>query len=425
MTTNPVSLPAEDDLSAEAHVIVRMGKALLNAGACTYRVRRCMELVAAAMGIEWLQSQVTLNELTVTLFKGKTFRTQVGQVHSIGVNADKLSRLERMAEELPESTPQALERMIDAIDCRKRIYAPWLNALCAAIACTAVGFLNNAWWLAVVGILIGAFGGQFVRVTMARFHLNAYLTALTSALVAAFSYVDITASLSALAPGADYGAGCVSALIFLVPGFPLVNAALDLIKTDITAGLTRLTYAFLILISAAAALVVATWAIGVTPTPLPPPPLDPMLYWFLSAAASWVGVTGWAIMFNSCLSGAMLAGCVGLLANLVRLGLLELGSPLWLAAAVGCFIIGLLAYLSADKAKLAYATIAVPAALIMVPGVPAYRALVAFSAGDSQTLLTNSSAAIFTIVGMAIGLSVARIMTERGWALDKRRPLGA
>jgi uncharacterized membrane protein YjjP (DUF1212 family) len=425
VTQDKDSTPSEDDLSAEAHVIVRMGKALLNAGACTYRVRRCMELVASAMDIEWLQSQVTLNELTVTLFKGKTFRTQVGQVHSIGVNADKLSRLERMAEELPKSTPRELERMIDAIDCQKRRYPPWLNALCAAIACTAVGFLNNAWWLAVAGILVGAFLGQFVRVTMARFHLNAYLTALTSALVASFSYVGITASLSALAPGSDYGAGCVSALIFLVPGFPLVNATLDLVKTDITAGLTRLTYAFLILVSAAAALVVATWAIGVQPTPLPPPPLDPALYWLLSAAASWIGVAGWAVMFNSCLSGAALAGCVGLIANLIRLGMLGAGSPLWLAAAVGCFVIGLLAYLSAEKAKLAYATIAVPAALIMVPGVPAYRALVAFSSGDVQTLLVNSSAAIFTIVGMAIGLSVARILTERGWVLDKRRPLGA
>jgi uncharacterized membrane protein YjjB (DUF3815 family) len=61
----------------------------------------------------------------------------------------------------------------------------------------------------------------------------------------------------------------------------------------------------------------------------------------------------------------------------------------------------------------------------MVPGAAAYRALIGFSEGNSQALLTNSSAAIFTLVGMAIGLSAARVLTERSWALDKRQALGA
>jgi uncharacterized membrane protein YjjP (DUF1212 family) len=412
------------ELGGEAQAVVRMGKALLSAGACTYRVRRCMELVAASLGIEKLETQVGLNELSITLFKQGGFRTQVGQVHSIAINADKLSKLEKMADNLTATTAADIEHQIDAIDARAPFYAPWLNALCAAVACTAVGFLNNAWWLVLIGVFVGAFLGQYVRVKLTVFRLNPYLTALISALIAAFIYVGIALPLSLLAQvPSNYGAGFVPAIIFLVPGFPLVNAILDLIKTDVTAGLGRLAYAFMILVSAAAALVVVSWAVGVQPDPLPLPALNPALHWTLIALTSWLGVSGWAIMFNARLTGALTAGCVGLVANLVRLTLIEVESPPWLAAAIACFIIGLLASWAAQRIGVAYATISVPAALIMVPGVAAYRALVAFSDGDATALLTNSSAAIFTIIGMAIGLSIARILTEREWILDRRRPL--
>jgi uncharacterized membrane protein YjjB (DUF3815 family) len=204
----------------------------------------------------------------------------------------------------------------------------------------------------------------------------------------------------------------------------LVNAALDLLKTDVTAGLSRLAYALMILVSAAAALIVVTWVVGIQPEPLLRPPLNPVLFWILSAATSWIGVTGWAIMFNSRLSGAVIAGCIGLVANLVRLTLLELGAPIWLGATIGCFIIGLLAHFAARRPKLSYATLAVPAAIIMVPGASAYRALIGFYEGNAQALISNSSTAIITLVGLAIGLSMARILTERSWALDKRRALG-
>jgi hypothetical protein len=40
-------------------------------------------------------------------------------------------------------------------------------------------------------------------------------------------------------------------------------------------------------------------------------------------------------------------------------------------------------------------------------------------------MLVNSGAAIFTIMGMAIGLSLAKILTDRDWVFDKRHALGS
>ncbi|MDR1386091.1 MAG: threonine/serine exporter family protein [Propionibacteriaceae bacterium] len=417
----------EENLGAEAHAIVRTGKALLNAGAESHRVRLSMEQVAAAMGIQWLQSQVTLSEVSVTLFKDAQFRTQVGQVHSIGVNADKITRLELMTDQLrPGTTPQAIEALLQEIDDRGSRYSPWFSSLSAALACTAVAFLNNAWWLETVGVLLAAFLGQFLRVFLLRRSINVYLTALLATMLAAFTYIGVSRGLAQLLhDSSPHGAGCVPAVLFIVPGFPLVTAVLDLVKSDITAGVSRIAYAFMILASAAAALVTVTWVFGISPSPLPPPPLPWPWLWLLSALASWLGVAGWAIMFNTRLRGAFIAGGVGLVANLGRLALLELGAPTWAAATLACLMIGLSAHFCVVRQRLAEVTIAVPAALIMIPGAPAFRALVAFSQGDANSLLANSGQAVFTIMGMAIGLSLAKLLTDRDWVFDKRHVLGS
>jgi uncharacterized membrane protein YjjP (DUF1212 family) len=414
-------------LAGEAHAIVRTGKALLSSGAETYRVRLSMEQVAAAIGIQWLQSHVTLSEVTVTLFKGATFRTQVGNVHSVGVNGDKLSQLELMTAELPpDSTPAQVEERLDAIDARQKLYPAWLQALVAAVACTAVAFLTNAWAVEILGVFTGAFLGQFLKAQCSKLRLNVYATTLTAALVAAFVYLGMTDLLSWLVSDTSaHGAGFVPALIFLVPGFPLVTALLDLVKTDMTAGLSRLAYAFMILGSASAALLVTSWFGGVSAEPLPPPPIPEALWWVLALVASGVGVAGWSIMFNVSRRGAVLAGIVGLAGNAARLILLDVVHvPAWAAAATGCFVIGLLATVLADRHRLAAVTLCVPAALIMVPGAVAYRALVHFSRGNVSAMMSSSALAIFTIIGMAIGLSLARILSDKSWILDQRRTLG-
>ncbi|MDR0945924.1 MAG: threonine/serine exporter family protein [Bifidobacteriaceae bacterium] len=414
-------------MAPEAHAIVRTGKALLSAGAETYRVRLAMGQVAAALGVEWLQSHVTLTEVTVTLFRGAEFRTQVGQVHSVSVNADKLTRLEALAGRLgPGATPMDVERELDGIDHLKRIYPPWLNALATALACTAVGYLNNAWAVELFGVFVGAFLGQFLRALLGKRHVNVYLQALAGGLVAAFCYIGVTALLS-LATGdtTPHSAGYVPALIFLVPGYPLVTALFDLVKTDMTAGLSRLAHAFMILAAAAGALLVVTWVIDVTPDPLPPHALPVLLGWVLAAVASGVGVAGWAVMFNTPIRGALCAGAVGIVANLVKLGLVRAGAPVWAASAAGALALGLLAYVIAWRTTLAEVTLAVPAAIILVPGAYAFRALVFLSSGAQAQVFQNAFQAVLTIAGMAIGLSLARIATDRSWGTDQRRPLGA
>lgn len=45
-------------------------------------------------------------------------------------------------------------------------------------------------------------------------------------------------------------AGYICAMLFVIPGFPLITGGIDLAKLDIRSGLERITYALLIILTA-------------------------------------------------------------------------------------------------------------------------------------------------------------------------------
>ena len=75
--------------------------------------------------------------------------------------------------------------------------------------------------------------------------------------------------------GVPHEAGYVSAVLFLIPGFPLVTGFLDLAKMDFSAGVARLTYAVMVLTSAALAVWALSLVVGLTPDPPTAPALAP------------------------------------------------------------------------------------------------------------------------------------------------------
>src|SRR5690606_11885031 len=123
--------------------------------------------------------------------------------------------------------------------------------------------------------------------------------------------------------GTSHQAGFVSAVLFLVPGFALVTGALDLAKLDFSAGVARTTYAVLILISAALSVWAVAWATNLSVDPIPPVTVPLLVHVLLRAAASALGVLGFALMFNSTMRMALGAAAIGMVANVIRLQLVD------------------------------------------------------------------------------------------------------
>ena len=413
----------ELDLIRRSGVVLRVGRLSLSSGTGSYRVKASMARVAAALGIDRHEAHVTLTEITTTSHRGRSFRTEVLEVRNIGVNTDRLAELEWLAQRVEAREGWTVEEVLDEVDAIERkqpLYPVVLNALWAAIACAAFAFLNSGGPVEILGAFVGAFLGQGLRRLALHRGFNQFGVAMVAAAVASGAFLGFVelVHLAGLTTGV-HEAGYASAALFLVPGFPLVTGALDLAKLDFSAGLARLTHAVMILISAAFSVWAVSIIVGLSPDPPQPVALGAVALVLLRAVASFVGVLGFALMFNSPWRMALVAALVATVPNVLRIaGVEHLHWPPQAAAAAAACLVGLLAAWIAPRLNIPRITVYVPAVTIMVPGVPAYRAVFYLSNGDITNAMSYGVTAALIVAALAIGLGIARMLTDREWGLE-------
>ena len=411
----------ELDLVRRSGLVLRVGRMSLASGTGSYRVKGSMAHVAKALGIDRHQALVTLTEITTTSHRHSSFRTEVTEIRDVGVNADRLARLQLLVGSLRGRTiePDELERRLDEIERTPPLYTPLLSALWAGIACAAFAFLLGLGWVAMIGALLGAGAGQFARRSLARKRYNQIGVTMIAAGVAAGIYLAVVTLVGLTGVGFDADrAGFIAAVLFLVPGFPLVTASLDLARLDISAGVARLTYAIVIVCAAA----VVVWGIShlLGGDAVHVITSDPTVGLRLAQlAATFAGVLGFALMFNSPPPMALAAATVAFVPNVARIVLTDAGVAPAVATALAAFVVGLIAAFLAPRLRVPRITISVPAVVIMVPGTTTYLAMAGLGDGATSEALGYAVQAVVVVLGIAVGLAVARMVTDREWAFEK------
>lgn len=415
--------PAEDPavvLAEKSDAVCRMGMMMLGAGTGSYRVKAAMGRVAAALGIEQLEAQVSLNEIVATTRAFGTFRTQVVETGPPVVNADRIRALMRVSLRAEPGLQAAdLQRQLDRVEQRRARYPSGAVVAGAAAACTAFAFLNNGRWQECLAAGLAAGLGKLALVLIQRrFRLNQLASiALASALACTtFLFLaDVFALLPGVGPEALHGAAFTSAILFLVPGFPLLTAALDLARFDFGSGISRLLYATMITLAAALGAWLAASAFGLEPGELLRPDLSVGWLLALRVLASFVGVLGFAITFNTPMRSALAASVIGTIANVPRLVAVDAGANELLCATTATAMVGLLAAWTSQRLATPRIILSVPAVLIMIPGASTYRALVAMINQDPLDALANGSVSLGIVLGLAAGLVIARMLTDQAW----------
>ncbi|MDO8105961.1 threonine/serine exporter family protein [Isoptericola sp. b441] len=402
--------------------VLRMGKAMLSTGHGSYRVKAAMAQVARSLGIDRHEAHVTLTEITATSHRGPIFRTEVAEVRTIGVNADRLQALSDLANGMHAGvTVDEVNRDLDRIESKAPLYVPVINAASAGVACGAFAFLNNGGWVEIVGATLGAGLGQYSRRWLLHRKVNQFGATVVAAAVACLAYLAFVLALDAVVVGvaSRHEAGFISSVLFLVPGFPLVTGALDLAKADFSAGVARVTYGMTILTSAALSVWAVTLATGLEADPIPRPDLSWWLMTVLRLVASFLGVLGFALMFNSPVRMAMWAASIGMVANVLRLALADGGLAIQAATMVATLVVAVLAAVVGPRTGIPRTALSVPAVVIMVPGVAAYRAVASFNNGQVEAALAAGSQAAFVVICIAMGLAAGRILTDRSWGFER------
>ena len=410
-------MAAHDRLAHQSQVVLRLGQMLLSFGASAYRVKKSMADVARAVGISEHRAQVTYTEIIATAYANGTFRTELAEQRLMGVNADKIDRINNYVASLHGKSVR-VEDVSDELDKIAKVpglYDWFSNALASGLACAAFAFLNGA-------VAVASFFGQALRRQMLVRHMNHFGVWMACGALAAMIYILLVAPAQHfLGIESTHQAGFISALLFLVPGFPLVTGLIDLVRQDFQGGLGRLVYVAMLVASAG----VAVWAIsaifGWSVTPEYGVSLVPWLHYLLRFLTSFVAAYGFAMLINSPQRVCATAAIIGAVINTGRIALhLELGVPAPAAVGLAALAAGLLAVFVARRTRFSRVTLSVPAVVIMIPGVPLYRALTYLNNQQIDEALGALFTVMFTIVAIGMGLALSRMLTDKNWLVEKQ-----
>ena len=212
----------------------------------------------------------------------------------------------------------------------------------------------------------------------------------------------------------QHEAGYICSMLFIIPGFPFITSGIDLAKLDMRSGLERLAYAIIVVMVAAVSAWLMALLLHLKPVDFLPLELSAAQRILFRLLASFCGVFGFSVMFNSPVRLAAAAAFIGALSNTLRLELVDLaGFPPAAAAFFGALTAGLLASLIKTKVGYPRISITVPSIVIMVPGLYLYRAIYNLGIMSLNVSASWFAAAILIIVALPLGLIFARILTDK------------
>ena len=419
--TNDNFTPAyEANLVERAAIVGRIGLMMLSYGTGAWRVRDSMNTVARTLKMT-CSVDIGLVSLEYTCMDAHHSYTQAISLPSTSVNTTKLSQMERFIKEFDqhgsEMTIGDIHSRLEEIAHSKGNYAPYQVGLAAALACSAFVFLLGGGPVEMFCSFIGAGLGNYVRRKMIDHHITLFAGVAVAVAVACLSYL-LALSLMQLTfnVSSRHEAGYIGAMLFIIPGFPFITSGLDISKLDMRSGLERMTYAIAIITVATLVGWIVALMVNLRPENFQALPLSALMLFLLRLPASFCGVFGFSIMFNSTPKMAAIAGCIGAIANTLRLELTDLtGIPAGAAAFLGALVAGLLASIVKRKIQYPQISITVPSIVIMVPGLYMYRAMYNIGLTSISVGTLWMTKALMIVVFLPMGLIAARILTDSKW----------
>ncbi|WEV76534.1 threonine/serine exporter family protein [Bifidobacterium sp. ESL0800] len=322
---------------------------------------------------------------------------------------------------------QAHERL-SLIQHRKPLYAPWFSAIASAVACACFVFLLGGGPYDMIGAFIGAGIGHWVRRRLFVYHLNQFFVTFVAVAVAAFACVGTLRLIGVFDPVAlRHDTAYIGAMLFVIPGFPLITGGLDIAKMDLPSGIQRLVYTLALILMATLAGWMVASIVHLSPQGFEPLGLNPWVTGALRALCAFGGVWGFSVLFNSPQRMCFTAAIIGAITDTLRLTIVDFGMPPEAAAFLGAMLAGLLASVWRSSVRhgflppyLGYPRICltVPSIVIMVPGLYMYRAMFYLGQFDTLNALDWAFRAFMVILCLPIGLAMARVITDKSWRYD-------
>ena len=410
----------EASLTEKASIIGRVGIMLLSCGTGAWRVRSSMNTLAEVMGIT-CTADIGLMSIEYTCFDGEDGYTQALCLTNTGVNTSKLNRLEKFIRNFEKEgkhiSGEQLHQLLDEIEKIHGLYSPAALGMAAALACGGFTFLLGGGPIEMLCAFIGAGVGNYVRCKLTKHHFTLFLCVVSSVSLACFTYAGFLKLAEILwGISVQHEAGYICAMLFIIQGFPFITSGIDLAKLDMRSGMERFAYAILVILVATMAAWIMALILHLQPVDFPKICLTSEEQVIFRLLASFCGVFGFSIMFNSPPGLAAVAAGIGAVANTLRLEFVDLtGMPPAVAAFIGALTAGILASLIKNRAGYPRISVTVPSIVIMVPGLYLYRGFYNLGMMSLSVSASWFASAMLIVMALPLGLIFARILTDRSF----------
>ena len=414
-------MPTGRDESSAAVFLVRLGRALHEAGFSAPQLEAALASVAQRLAVP-AQFFSTPTSLFIAFGEGATQRTHLERVNPAGIDLGRLADLEGLLERVRagRTSPAAASAEIAEIARRPRRYSRKLTYFCWGLAsATSAVFLGGSLREVAVAGFVGLVTGLAAFLAERRPAAERLFVPLAAAF-AAFT----AAVVAQLAPPLSVYIATVAGLIVLLPGYTLTVALSELAAEHLSSGTARFAGAlvtFLMIglgVAIGGRLATATLGAMVAST-------DPAAVTAAAAAAAaislgppaWLQIAalllaplGLAVLLRAPrteIPWIVVIGAVGYFAGRLGAEMLEPEVGMF----VGALAVGLASGLYERLRRLPGSIPLVPGILMLVPGSIGYRSLTALLAEEVVPGIQTAFRMLLVAASLVAGLLIAAALT--------------
>ena len=381
--TSPVAAAHLDEEAQHevTRLCVQSALLLLQYGAESNLVVGVSTRLGYALGATRVECTLTANSIVLTTVFDRYCITTARRNVDRGVNMTVVSSVQRimLAAEEGRLDRVGVHEALEAVQQRTQVYPPWLVLLLVALSCACFARLSGGDWPVCALTFAASVCGMRVRQWLGGLHFNAMLVFMATAFV-----TSLIAGLGLrFQVGNDAHIAMASAVLMLVPGFPLINSLSDVLKGFMNMGIGRWALATVLTLGSSLGIVMALAVLGIdnwSSTAVARPALLSALDILWLLANDWffaaIPAVGFALLFNVPPRALKFCAALGALghgtATLLKLAHVTPVFATFFAAA----LVGSLGVWLAQRYHRAHPKVFTVAAVIpMFPGIPAYRAM--------------------------------------------------